>query len=109
MIPSGIISGCILNHSGSILFTISFTTSRYILIEEDLIVNEAVTEDKIARSVNLHGSPTVEVRPSPLSSDSKGGGSLIPDCQWVLDRIADVVTNDGTIDPTSRTQCVLAI
>ena len=69
--------------------------AEYILIESDLIVNGAVTSDKIQRSVNLHGSPTIEVRPSPLACDNNGGGTSIPDCQWVLDRISAASIGGG--------------
>ena len=62
---------------------------EFILIEEDLIVNGAVTTDKIQRSIHLLGSPTIEIRPSPNASDADGNGKTIPDCQWVLDRIID--------------------
>lgn len=104
MIPNGIIDGTKLfksHYDGPRVLGVTKKGEdpEYILIEEDLIVNEAVTEDKIARSITLHGSPSVEVRPSPLSSDSKGGGSLIPDCQWVLDRIAERSSDSGTTDP----------
>ena len=64
---------------------------EFILIESDLIVNGAVTSEKIQRSVHLYGSPMIEVRPSPNASDDDGNGHQIPDCQWVLDRIADVL------------------
>lgn len=60
---------------------------EFILIEENLIVDGAVTTNKLQRDIHLLGSPIVEVRPSPYASDSQGGGRLVPDCQWVLDRI----------------------
>jgi len=60
---------------------------EFILIETDLIVNGAVTQDKLARDITLMGSPAIEIRPSPYASDLAGGGNLIPDCQWVLDAI----------------------
>ncbi len=66
---------------------------EFLLIEEDLIADGAVTSNKIDRSVQLHGSPTLEVRPSPYASDNRGGGQLIPDCQWVLDRIKESIGN----------------
>lgn len=62
---------------------------EFILIEESLIVNGAVTSNKIQRNLQLYGSPDIEVRPSPKASDAVGGGTLIPDCQWVLDRIKE--------------------
>lgn len=60
---------------------------EYILIEEDLIVDGSITKYKIQKDITLLGSPTVEVRPFANASDALGGGQLIPDCQWVLDRI----------------------
>lgn len=68
---------------------------EFILIEEDLIVNGAVTTNKIQRDLHLLGSPVVEVRPSPTASDNVGGGDLIPDCQWVLDRISEASIGGG--------------
>lgn len=62
---------------------------EFLLINEDLLSDGAVTTNKIQRDVHLLGSPVVEVRPAPQASDAIGGGSLIPDCQWVLDRIAE--------------------
>lgn len=61
--------------------------AEYILIEEDLIVDGAVTKNKLQRDITLLGSPNVEVRPFAGASDAMGGGNLIPDCQWVLDTI----------------------
>lgn len=69
---------------------------EFILIEEDLIVNGSVTSNKIQRSVHLLGSPKVEIRPGPQSSDATGTGQLIPDCQWVLDRISDASFGGGS-------------
>lgn len=68
---------------------------EFILIEEDLIVNGAVTTNKIQRDLHLLGSPVVEIRPSPTASDAIGGGNLIPDCQWVLDRISEASIGGG--------------
>lgn len=71
---------------------------EFILIEEDLIVDGAVTTNKLQRSIHLLGSPILEVRPQPNASDQEGGGDLIPDCQWVLDRIAEAIENGGIGD-----------
>lgn len=68
---------------------------EYILIEENLIVDGAVTKSKLAKDITLMGSPTVEIRPFHDASDEKGGGNLIPDCQWVLDAIA--FNKNGTV------------
>lgn len=68
---------------------------EFILIEESLIVNGAVTTNKIQRDLHLLGSPVVEIRPSPTASDNVGGGNLIPDCQWVLDRISEASIGEG--------------
>lgn len=72
---------------------------EFILIEEDLIVNGAVTTDKIQRSIHLLGSPEIEIRPSPNASDADKNGKLIPDCQWVIDRINDAA--NGILPPAS--------
>jgi len=72
---------------------------EFILIEEDLIVNGAVTTNKLQRSIHLLGSPEVEIRPSPNASDADGSGKQIPDCQWVLDRITDAI-NGGSMPGT---------
>lgn len=68
---------------------------EFILIEEDLIVNGAVTTNKLQRSIHLLGSPVLEIRPAPHASDAAGGGQLIPDCQWVLDRINEASFGGG--------------
>jgi hypothetical protein len=65
---------------------------EFLLIEEALIADGSVTNNKLRRDITLMGSPSVEVRPSSVASDAQGGGALIPDCQWVLDRI-----NEGSI------------
>ena len=72
---------------------------EFILIENNLIVDGAVTNNKIERNVCLLGSPEIEVRPSAYASDSNGLGCQIPDCQWVIDRINDVI--GGTTIPGS--------
>lgn len=68
---------------------------EFLLIEEGLIANGAVTTNKIQRDLHLLGNPVVEVRPSPQSSDATGLGQLIPDCQWVLDRIKEASIGGG--------------
>lgn len=62
---------------------------EFLLIEEDLIADGAVSTNKLQRDIHLLGSPVLEVRPQPTASTQYGGGDLIPDCQWVLDRIAE--------------------
>ena len=62
---------------------------EYILIEEALIVDGSVTTNKLQRDIHLLGSPQTEIRPSPGAKDATGEGHLIPDVQWVLDRIAE--------------------
>lgn len=68
---------------------------EFILIEENLIADGAVTTHKIQRNLHLLGSPEIEVRPTPNASDADGNGRQIPDCQWVLDRIAEATINGG--------------
>lgn len=60
---------------------------EFILIEENLIADGAVTTNKLQRNIHLLGTPTLEVRPANNACDNKDGGQLIPDCQWVMDRI----------------------
>ncbi|MCM1440759.1 MAG: hypothetical protein NC131_16395 [Roseburia sp.] len=62
---------------------------KYLQVITDMIKNAAVTNDKIERDIKLLGSPSIEVRPGPTYSDKTGKGNIIPDCQWVLDRIMD--------------------
>lgn len=64
---------------------------EYLLVENAMIADGAVTTNKLQRSIHLLGSPILEVRPQPDASLQYGGGDLIPDCQWVLDRIADAI------------------
>jgi len=62
---------------------------QYMKVVEDMIENASITRDKLVRSIELLGSPKVEVRPAPQASDDNGDGELIPDCQWVIDRIIE--------------------
>lgn len=82
---------------------------EFILIEEDLIVNGAVTTNKLQRDITLLGAPKVEVRPSPNASDADGNGSLIPDCQWVLNRIKDAIDGTGVSGDSSGSTTVAII
>ena len=68
---------------------------EYILIEENLIVDGAVTNNKIQKDVTLMGSPSIQTRPFVGASDALGGGQLVPDCQWVLDAIQ--INKNGAI------------
>jgi len=61
---------------------VEFTT-----ISEEMIDNSAVTTNKLQRDINLLGSPTLDVRPSPESSDELGTGNEIVDSQWVNDKL----------------------
>ncbi len=76
----------------------SFGTLEFTPITEDIISNGAVTTNKLGRSLMLLGNPTLEVRPSATASDKHLNGNLIPDCQWVLDRINEVL-GGGTTTP----------
>lgn len=62
---------------------------EYMLVENGMIADGAVTEEKLERDIHLLGTPTVDVRPSPLASDANGTGNQVADCQWVLDRIKE--------------------
>lgn len=72
---------------------------EYLLVEEAMIVDGSITKNKVQRDLPLLGSPTVEIRPVANASDATGGGKLIPDCQWVLDRIKDA--SGGFVPGTS--------
>lgn len=56
-------------------------------ITTEMIADKAVTSEKIKDSIRLNGSPTINSRPPADASDEMGNGDLIPDCQWVIDRI----------------------
>ena len=105
MIPlQGIDAPMIKNNSidGSKLFRSSYEGPRvlavtgknkdaeYLPINEKIIEDGGVTSNKLQRDITLLGHPELEIRPQPNASDISGGGSLIPDCQWVLDRINDI-------------------
>lgn len=68
---------------------------EYMLVENGMIADGAVTEEKLERDIHLLGTPTIDVRPSPIANDANGTGSQVPDCQWVLDRIKDAGLNGG--------------
>jgi hypothetical protein len=66
------------------------------MVEETMIVNEAITNNKLARNLTLMGQPRIEVRPSPNSADSTdGGGTLIPDIQWVRNHVEERIVGGG--------------
>lgn len=44
---------------------------------------------KIPKDALLPGSPRIEVRPPADASDMEYNGNMIPDCQWVMDRIKE--------------------
>lgn len=69
---------------------------EWMLVENAMLADGSVTEEKLVRNIHLLGSPTVDVRPSPFASTAAGDGNLIPDCQWVLDRITSAI-NDGWV------------
>ena len=68
-------------------------TPQYTKITEDMIENNAITSDKIARDIQLHGDATLESRPSANASDENGGGNLIPDVQWVRNLVKASIDN----------------
>lgn len=70
---------------------------EFLLIEESLVADGAITTNKLQRDIHLLGSPVIEVRPAPNACDYEGGGSLIPDCQWVMERIKECLA--GSITP----------
>lgn len=61
-------------------------------VTEDVIANGSITTKKIGRDLMLLGNPVLEVRPSATASDKHLNGNLIPDCQWVLDRIQEAIS-----------------
>lgn len=44
---------------------------------------------KIPKDALLPGSPRIEIRPPADASDLEYNGNMIPDCQWVIDRIKE--------------------
>lgn len=72
-------------------------TVEYMMVETDMIADASVTTNKLQRSIHLLGSPVLEVRPAANACDYEGGGALIPDCQWVMERIREYAEN-GTFN-----------
>ena len=68
------------------------TTPVYTQVTEGMIENASVTRDKLDRSMELLGSPQVEIRPPVSACDQNGNGTLIPDVQWVKDEVHDQVS-----------------
>lgn len=81
-------------------------TPEYRKITKELMDDSSVGSDQLADSIQLRGLPTILRRPDASASDVAGDGSLIPDCQWVLDRIKDAVKNlsGGTDTPGGGTE-----
>lgn len=59
----------------------------------ELIGEKAVSTEHLAEDLQLGGRPTIAIRPPDGASDVAGIGELIPDCQWVLDRIQEAIAN----------------
>ena len=83
--------------------------AEYLLVEEEMIADGSVTENKLARNIHLLGSPKVEIRPSPHANDSNGEGTLIPDCQWVLDRIKEASLSGGGSGSTDLSSDLISV
>jgi len=66
-------------------------TPKFTQVTEGMIENGSVTSDKIDRSVELLGTPSIEVRPPKIASDLNGNGNLIPDVQWVKTHVAEAI------------------
>lgn len=62
---------------------------EFLNIKEDMIDNSAVTTNKLQRDIKLLGTPTLDVRPSPQSSDINNNGNEIPDTQWVNNKVEE--------------------
>lgn len=60
-------------------------------INTDMMEDSSITSEKIADSVELPGAPSLKNRPPIDACDENENGKLIPDCQWVLDRINEHV------------------
>ena len=54
---------------------------------------------KIPKDALLPGSPRIEVRPPADASDMEYNGNMIPDCQWVMDRIKEWYDKITEMDP----------
>lgn len=64
--------------------------TNYIMVDYRVIADGGITSGKLRRDLTLYGSPTLEIRPPADACDVNGNGDLIPDCQWVLDRIQEM-------------------
>ena len=62
---------------------------EYVMITDKFIVDGSIISQKLERDLILYGSPTVQIRPPENARDLNSSGHLIPDCQWVVDRIIE--------------------
>ncbi|MCM1439768.1 MAG: hypothetical protein NC131_11305 [Roseburia sp.] len=65
--------------------------ASYIRISKDLMEEHSVGSEQLEDNLQLRGVTTITRRPDASASDVAGNGSLIPDCQWVIDRIEAAV------------------
>ncbi|MCM1222306.1 MAG: hypothetical protein NC548_48350, partial [Lachnospiraceae bacterium] len=75
------------------------TTSWVRRIVMDAMGNIGDVNVTIPRDALMPGSPRIEVRPPANASDVEYTGNLIPDCQWVLDRIKETYDKIIEMEP----------
>ena len=51
-----------------------------------------ITVDKINKDYIGYSSPIIKQRPPNTASDENGNGNLIPDVQWVLNKVIELIT-----------------
>ena len=79
MIPSGIISGCILNHPYRVLgVTQAGVPAEYLMITDKFIVDSSITPGKLVSNFVLFGTPSMTVHPSSESDNHQ-----IASTHWV--------------------------
>jgi len=59
---------------------------EYLMVTGDFIANDTITSEKLVHNLNLHGTPTVSVRPSPMADNRQ-----IPDTKWVRETIMQMI------------------
>lgn len=64
------------------------TNPVYSKITTQFLADRSVTSNKLEEGIFLPTGVSLTTRPPKDASDAKSNGTLIPDCQWVIDAIA---------------------
>lgn len=64
------------------------TNPVYSKITSKFLADRSVTSNKLEEGIFLPTGASLTTRPPKDASDAKSNGTLIPDCQWVIDAIA---------------------